>query len=389
MRRFASVFAAKREKQDSQVKRAASLAINPPPLVRDHPQSSASSSSGSASLQTPEDDQLRIPSALRPKKSWKSWLKVRTVKYPSNQWDPKPTSHWPPQPRSSHDFDEQDDFVSDESDILSNPPSSLPTSPTQARLNFHQLVENSLVPSPSPSPFIQYPDAPFSFPRSSNPAKNLPREGSMLSAMLKTRLLRRIQDSSRSFSRTEQQCIAPLGARHISPSTPSSSSVPFDEPAPWDKTSIFTSSPGLHRWRSRLCFEDRYNVFVPTQEGGILCQRVTGTTLAVAALEYSDAVDAMAGYDDDVAPLPLIVTSFAPEVSLPDSPSSVQSSPSSAQPPCKSSTKLLLISLTYLLPQPLRIHAMHLTSPFLHLYGTNIVRRPRHQLCLLPPHKIL
>ena len=339
MRRFASVFASKREKLDAPVKRATTLDTSPPSLVPDHAHSSASSSSGSASLQTPDD----FSSPLRPKKSWRSWLKVRTVKHPTSKWDSKPIPDWPPQPDVPHDFYEQDVFVSDESDALSlavisnAPPMRLvvPPSPTRARQNCQPIVHNSLVPPPSCSPFIQQSDTSYVFPRSCNPARDLSREDSMLSSMLKTRLSRRLADSSQTLNSTEQQDIASLGGRQISP--PSSSELPFDEPAPWNKMWISLSSPGLHRWRSRPCFEDRYNVFIPTDEG-VFRQRVSGTALAVASLEYSEAIDAMAGYVDDVAPLPSPATSFTPEVLLSETCTSVQtppSTPSSSQPPCE------------------------------------------------------
>ena len=123
------------------------------------------------------------------------------------------------------------------------------------------------------------------------------------------------------------------------------SELPFDEPAPWNKTWISLSSPGLHRWRSRPCFEDRYVVFTPTDEG-VFFQRVTGTALAVASLEYSEAIDAMAGYVDDVAPSPSLVTSFTPEVLLSETRTAVQTLPplsSSSQPPCEYPTYLLFL----------------------------------------------
>jgi hypothetical protein len=345
MRRFASVFASKREKHDATVKRSNTLNTNPPQLIQDHAQSSASSSSGSTSLKTPDDEHHRIPTPLQSKKSWKSWLRVSTVKHPASKWDNKPSiPDWSSQPDLlAHVFDEQDDFVSDESNTPSVPiipelsPECLanPLSPTRAFQNIQLVVNNSLVSPPSCSPFVQYPETSFIFPRSCNPVRNLPREHSMLSTMLKSRLLRRLEDSSRILSRTEQQDISPLGSRQISPVAPHGSfSLSLDDPVPCNKTSIFYSSPGLHRWRSRYCFEDRYIVFIPTDEG-IFRQRVTGTAVAVAALEYSEALDAVAGYVDDMTPLLSPVTSFTSEVPSLETLSTVQVSHLSSQPPCK------------------------------------------------------
>ncbi|KAF8238764.1 hypothetical protein L208DRAFT_208350 [Tricholoma matsutake] len=358
MRRFASVFASKREKHEATIKRATTIDSNPPPLLQDNAQSSASSSSGSASLQTPDDDHHRIPSTLKPKKSWKSWLKVRAIKHHENH-----IPDWPPQPGIAHDFEEQDDFVSDESELLSvpNSPSIHPYSPAKARQNLKLIVENSLVPPPSCSPFIQHSDTSPIFPWSCNPASDFPRKNSMLSNLLKTRLLRRLEDSSRSLSRSEQLYIAPLGSRQISPvARHSSSSLPFDEPAPWKKTLISLSSPGLHRWISRPCFEDRYSVVIPTDEG-VFRQRVTGTAFAVASLEYSEALDAMAGYIDDVAPS---TTSFTPDVSSFELQATMQTStsPSSSQPPSPTHSR----NAPYIaVPSPLRNEHSPVTSPAL------------------------
>jgi len=355
MRRFASVFASKREKHDSShstINRATTLGPS------GHAHSSASSSSGSTSLQTPDDDHHRSPTTLQPKKSWKSWLKVSPIKHPTHKWDNKPIPDWSSHPDTlPHDFDEQDDFVSDESEPFSMPiipnsssePLTTSPSPPHARQNLHLIVSNSLVPlSHSCSPFIQHPDSSSIFPRSCNATRDLPRGNSMLSTMLKTRLLNRLEDSSWTLSHAEQTYIAPLGNRQISPAASlGSSSLSFDEPAPWKKALISLSSPGLHRWRSRPCFEDRYNVFIPTDEG-VFRQRVTGTTLAVAALEYSEALDAIAGYVDDVAPLPSPVLSLIFEAPPTEPHSSVQSSPSPpslSQPPCECLVNILFYPL--------------------------------------------
>jgi hypothetical protein len=352
MRRFASVFASKREKHDSSVKRANTLHMDPPQLVRDHAQSSASSSSGSTSLQTPDDEHHRIPTTLQTKKSWKSWLRVSTVKQPATKWDNKPSlPDWSSQPDLlTHDFDDQDDFVSNESDALSvpnPPPERLTTPPSFPRAfqNIQLVVNNSLISPPSYPPFIQCTETSFIFPRSCNPVRNLPPEQTMLSTMLKTRLLRRLEDSSRIISRAEQQDISPLGSRQISPVARGSFSLSLDDPVPSNTTSISYSSPGLHRWRSRPCFEDRYTVFIPTDER-IFRQRVTGTAVAVAALEYSEALDAMSGYVDDMSPSLSPVTTFTSEIPSLETRSSVQasSSSSSSQPPCKCLSNVCLPS---------------------------------------------
>ncbi|KAG6869271.1 hypothetical protein C0993_000024 [Termitomyces sp. T159_Od127] len=267
MRRFVAVF--KRDKH------------SPPPLVTDHAHSSASSSSGSASLslQTPDDDQ-HLPATVErqaSRRSWRLWLKGSVKK---TQLAALPD--WAP---PSHDVDD----VPSESSLHDDPPAD----PLQS---FTVLVQNSLLPPPSlPSPFSRHSDDPSVFPKSANRTTLLPRSHSLASVTLKRHILKRLQDERHPFSEAELHSIAPLASRSITPVVPlNQPHHPFNVSAPSKTTVISTSCPGLVTWVSRPCFEDRYDLFMPEQDGAISRRPILGSTFAVAALEFSEGIEAMA-----------------------------------------------------------------------------------------------
>lgn len=270
MRRFVAVF--KRDKH------------SPPPLVTDHAHSSSSSSSGSASLclQTPDDDQ-HLPAAVErqaSRRSWRLWLKGSSKKTPHAA-----LSDWVP---PSHDVDD----VPSESSLHDDPPSD----PLQS---FTVLVQNSLSPPPSPpSPFSRSFDDPYFFPKSANRMSLLPRSHSLASVSFKRHILKRLQDEPHTFSEEELRSIAPLASRRITPVVPlNQPHHPFNVSAPSKTTLISTSCPGLGTWVSRPCFEDRYDLFMPEQDGAVSRRPILGSDIAVAALEFSEAIEAMADAD--------------------------------------------------------------------------------------------
>ncbi|KAG6911180.1 hypothetical protein DXG01_003047 [Tephrocybe rancida] len=265
MRRLVAAF--KRDKQP------------PPPLVTDQAHSSASSSSGSASLylQTPEDDQ-HIPVTVdrqASKKSWHSWLK-RSNKKPLPDWAP------------SHDIEDSPY----ESSIVDEPPGD-------SVEPFTVLVKNSLQPLQPPSaPFSYRSDVAYIFPKSVNLASSLPRVQSLEIDVLKRRLHYRLQVDNRPFTKSELRSIASLASRRITPVVPVKQPPhPFNEPAPSKTTIITPSSPGLGNWVSRPCFEDRYDLFIPEQDGIISRRPIVGSNLAVAALEFSETIESMVDFD--------------------------------------------------------------------------------------------
>ncbi|KAG6857092.1 hypothetical protein H0H87_009653 [Tephrocybe sp. NHM501043] len=313
MRRLAAVF--KRDKP-------------PPPLVTDHANSSASSSSGSASLclQTPDDDQ-QLPVAVdrqSSRKSWRSWLKGSSK---------KPLPDWAP----SHDVDD-----------LPSEPSTEDEPPGDPVQPFITLVKNSLQPSPPPAaPFSHRADAAYIYPKSVNLASSLSRSNSLATELLKRRLLRRLQDETRPFIKPELQSIIPLASRRIEPFVPVKQSPhPFNESAPSKTTSITPSCPGLANWVSRPCFEDRFDLFIPEQDGTISRQPIVGSNLAVAALEFSEAIESMVDFD-------LIQTS--PQLVI-DVPSETVPSPPSSSGHSRNSPYIAV-------PSPLRNEHNHPPSP--------------------------
>lgn len=399
MRRFATVFASKREKQTQNppanipAKRTEHRPLNTAPptpaLIADHGVSSASSSSGSASLylHTPEDENNHNITIVAPqqdlqekdnkslplasKKTWKTWLKPKPQPTP---WQHKPVVEWmPPTIPAIDDSDEQDDSDSDAYDDDEEPstttttnnnvlthtlPPTLPLpinpSPARAFTSFRNLVQNSLtLPYPSPTPFTQRADAPYLFPRSCNRSRQLLRHDSTRSAMLKRRLLALCDEAAtRGPTPSEQRSIGSLVSRLI-PLSASVRSPPesIDEPGLSKTTLISLTSRGLRRWISRPCFEDRYAVIVPDGDGGVVYQRVVGGTHAVAALEYSEAIDAMVDFDlpeADLLPPPapaLMIEIPSPAI---EPPSVVLSSPTSTSPASTCKKSPFIFSMTHL-----------------------------------------
>ncbi|KAJ7283559.1 hypothetical protein C8J57DRAFT_1292893 [Mycena rebaudengoi] len=338
MRRLASVFGRRdKDSHKHDLKRANSIApsapsvslvssLPPTPALSDP--ASSTSSTGSASLQTPDDDPvLRTPG----KGKWSSWLgkKSGTIKRarpaeetwinPVPEWRPPqsaPLLHAPPAPNPKPqppqqpvvDGDSDDDASSSESDdddsvSLSHPapllphlPPITPTSVAQSRKNLEILIQNSLVPPFAPSPFLHPAGSLPFYPRSCNSPQSLPACHTMQSVMHKTLLLRRLQHPDVSALTDIDESILPFASR-LSP-------IPVDPPSPlpWfnDRypsatATISPSSPGLRRWMARPCFEERFAVWVPLN-GAVTREPVAGSSLAVAELEYSFGLDAMVGF---------------------------------------------------------------------------------------------
>ena len=360
MRRFASVFASKRDKSDSStssnvqksprlltalpptknsLKRAHTFLIphnSAPPTTptsseashlstpqlssRSDPAHSSVSSTDSTSLRTPDDD---AHTRTLGKRSWVAWLGRKsssTIKQSHNPhkrdpqiptWHPAPppilrpppSGHQTPKPADDTDEDTSSDSEDDDDSMSAShttttptPITTNPTSIAQSRKNLQLLIQNSLVPPLSPSPFLQQPGSPM-FPRSSNPPRSLPPHQTMRSTMLKTHLLRRLDHPTQSLTHADDLSISPFGSRPT-PTALHSSPPSIDEPAVSVTVQVSPSSPGLHRWIARPCFEDRFAVWIPIN-GSISCLRVAGTAFAVAELEYSEALEVMAGFNID------------------------------------------------------------------------------------------
>jgi hypothetical protein len=270
MRRFASVFRSKHsDRSDSNH----ALSIVPPVLspASDH---RSSGSSTASSLRTPED----IPSRTTPRSPWLSWLGAKKHK----PWQQPQQTHTNVVSTQSH---ETEDDSADDSDHDSVSPSESTTAIPP--IPVHNLTSKPILHSLSPSPFHHLTGT--LFPRSCNHPRSLPPPHTMRSAMLKSHLYRCIQSGLTSPDN--------FPIMSLQSSTPQSD---LDDPAITDPLQLTPISHGLRRWISRPCFEDRSVVWVHVLGSDeVICQRVTGSSLGVAELEYSDAIDSLAGYTGD------------------------------------------------------------------------------------------
>ncbi|KAJ3814209.1 hypothetical protein F5876DRAFT_33396 [Lentinula aff. lateritia] len=335
MRRFASVFiSSKREKNEKTFKRS-TLNVRTQPAPSDittfdsslstpqlsaggsEPAHSSASSAGSVNLQTPED----IPiSLVNSKKTWIPWRakKSGTIKasgrHESN-WTPLPPPllHTPPPgtraPIVTHNdpnSDSESDAYGEEDDprpitpVLAKPIITL-ASQSKAQAVLQALIQNSLISRPSSAPFVVQPGAP-PYPRSSNRSRSVPSTNSLVRTVLRKRMLQRLQDANLTSSEAKE--IIAFSTRDTPrPEAPIDIDIDMvDEKAlsTFDHTASF--SIGLRSWINRPPFEDRFSVW-SVVDGNITCQRVSNTPgFALAALEFSEAVEAEADVFGDIPP---------------------------------------------------------------------------------------
>ncbi|KXN89662.1 hypothetical protein AN958_05529 [Leucoagaricus sp. SymC.cos] len=354
MRRLAAVFSSKRDKSDShrsdhshrppqpakkhlkiplsigfsspQVRTPSSITSTPQlSSVSDHGQSSGSSSgSASLSLPTPEDDgQAASLGRNATRRSWRDWLGGKRSEpepppvpgLPNSSWD-RPVPVWDERPPTlqvsrtrdqvrketnniEDDSEESDDegsfSVSD--DPRSPMRSQLTASPERARRNLELLIAKGVNPPLPATPFVQH-SPNYLFPRSCNRPRSFP-VFDMRRVMFKRRLLNRLER----LSADEEKAILPFALK-AAPVPPVVPILPSHEATrPPETSHIFAASPGVRRWISRPCFEDRYSILLPSQDG-VRRTPIVGT-LAVTALEYSEFLDVMVDPDfDPSSPLP-------------------------------------------------------------------------------------
>jgi hypothetical protein len=163
-----------------------------------------------------------------------------------------------------------------------------------SRAHQHLLVlsKNALVPQLSLPPFVQHNLGPL-FPRSVNRPALLPPPTSTRATMLRTHLIVQLTNSDFGLD-----AILPFG--HNPPPPPLSPPPPSfpDVSCPTNASKIFPASPGIRRWIARPCFEDRYVVYLPSPSG-VDIRPVSAAAMAIAALEFSEHLDAMADPDFD------------------------------------------------------------------------------------------
>lgn len=332
MRRFASVFVSKRDppvqENTNQIfssPRSPSSTFSTPPLstASDPPHSSASSSgSTTASIQTPDDEAHPVFPSTAVKSSWKSWIGGKRLSYSRHadrkgkernrdlpQWEPSitPSLQLPPlgNRATKRVVAADESLIPSASDSISFPDQvpvihRTPPSPPLARKNLVVLTKNSLAPPLPISPFVQHSLGPI-YPRSSNQPRVLPRRLPMIAVMMKKRLLTRLEDSSFILPSSEESFLHFFNSRPTSSEVSFQKTLTFDTSYPERTTRIFRSSPGLRRWISRPCFEDRYVVFAP-EGNDVKCRTISGSSLAIAALEYSEYLDVLVDPEFDQTP---------------------------------------------------------------------------------------
>ncbi|TCD69656.1 hypothetical protein EIP91_006673 [Steccherinum ochraceum] len=308
---------------DSKAKR------HPMPSLTTDPSSSASSSSGGP--HTPDDDRA----SMVPPESYRiaSWSQS-AGSTPTTPDDPRLTAldeglkllpPVPSLPQILHD-DTDDDSSSDGSSESEAGPPVLQRSHALSPLSyFQQLTANSVAPPFSPPPVLHIPACPV-YPRSCNSVRVLsPAEG-LRSLMFKKRLLRQSQGGL--LSPSESASLAAFGTRSRAPTT-RRPSLNLDDNAVRDAKYIEPFSRGLRWWADRPCFEER-NVLYMRQDGTgeIQMLRITGSDLGVAALEFSEGLEALVGLESYAENIPL---STSP-VSLPPTPPAAASSSAGSSP---------------------------------------------------------
>lgn len=161
-----------------------------------------------------------------------------------------------------------------------------------ARQHLLILSKNAMVPPLSVPPFVQD-NLGHLFPRSVNRPGLLPSPTNIRVTMLRVHLVDHLTNSG-----LDSDSILPFG--HSPPPAPLFPPPPSfpDASRPTNASKIFPASPGIRRWIARPCFEDRYVVYLPSPSGFDV-RPVSAAAMAVAALEFSEHVDAMADPDLD------------------------------------------------------------------------------------------
>jgi hypothetical protein len=329
MRRFASVFAPKRaDKSDNpsqsappqnpSLKRAHTVDdLSPPSLPAPQlmPSDHASSSSGSASLRTPDDDVT--PAQTRPgKRSWRNWLggsmsaasrkSSHHNRHQPREWD-KNTDSWQPVPvpilkdppfaRARESIDTEEDESSSESDDDSESgPHSAPQHDVRppvtlgrGRENIGIITSSKLVPPLSPPPLLHLAGSPL-YPRSSNLRRVLVFQETVQTTMQRRHLLERLKGP---LTPKDAAAILPFASRQT-PSKPQTF-LPSDNIAAPDAKKVSSVSRGLKRWILRKPFEERMLTWAPNEAGGVRATHVKGTALGVPEIEFSEHLEVIAG----------------------------------------------------------------------------------------------
>ncbi|KAH8113268.1 hypothetical protein DFH11DRAFT_330119 [Phellopilus nigrolimitatus] len=288
---------------------------------------SSSSSDGSSSLRTPEDEGVVAFPKTDEKKRWSSWFGWRrspdiVVDEPGdightssnatlargNTRDDEHITSARVARHSIFDTDDDDDSDSESSDYHEGPaaiarrPAHTHTSIVKAQSNLRTLLRNNLMPSPSPPPLVVMPSS-AQFPVSSTNHRNAHYEHTFESTLHLHRMLRRLEQQN--LTHAELASIASLGSRpQPKVATRNRQDKTDDEMISDASMRVGQFSRGLRKWASRPCFEQRFLVWQPDETGKVARKNVMGVGrgLAVCDLEFSEGLEALAGlFLDDQA----------------------------------------------------------------------------------------
>ena len=172
---------------------------------------------------------------------------------------------------------------------------------SKALANLHALTLDALVPPTSAPPLVQTTSS-VPFPRSSNKVHLHPgifgaihvQHSPLHAEIFRKRLLRRIE--RRILTASEQASIQALANRSAKPRDANKRRLPAAEETYEDSKAVGGGwSKGMKRWAMRPCFEERVVMWKPHASGIVRCAVEKDSRCGVAALEFSEGAEALAG----------------------------------------------------------------------------------------------
>ncbi|KAF9780121.1 hypothetical protein BJ322DRAFT_1112797 [Thelephora terrestris] len=272
----------------------------PPPFPQPPLQASSfsTSSTDSPTPATPDDDS----EFAGPRRNSNQWPERKLAMPPpvvggSLGWDPRQNSFQslPAIPTVTKSLDSEE--LDDGSSTTSSSPSVSPPLSVSPLKSLHSFTTNALAPAFSAPPLLYLPNVPL-FPRSANLVSSLHHQETVASMFLRTRMLRRLE--RRDLTVSDERSIASFTSNRSLPATSQPPVSRLDDGPVCDLKRVSNISQGLKRWISRPCFEDRMSVYIPGPSGrsdDVILHHVSGGAFGVAALEVSQSIEVLAGYN--------------------------------------------------------------------------------------------
>lgn len=224
-------------------------------------------------------------------------------------------------PSDSEDDDDSDGYGEDTTTLtesplpppLLRPPPPIPASspirassrspgrssralPDRSHQNLRDITLSAINQRPPCPPFLHALSGPL-FPRSSNSSRSLPVVQTIRIVHLKTTLVRRLEANS--LTRAEHESIAPFYARskHSHGVLNTRRRLDLEDVSDLkDAKRVQDFSYGLQRWIKRPCFEERCVAWHwDSNVQQVVSGSIPGSSKAVALLEFSEGLEAMAG----------------------------------------------------------------------------------------------